>query len=160
MVNKTINDFALEEGYDLILYKDVAFVSDEVDITQKIIEDLAVDFIDIKGSMFLGRGLSYPVALEGALKFKELTYLHAEGYPAGEMKHGPIALIEDELPVIMFLIADGLEDKSISNLQEAHSRGAKIIFADSRKDHPGIDEASIESLITPKTKAIIPVRVV
>ena len=81
--------------------------------------------------IFLGRGYLYPLALEGALKLKELSYIHAEGFAAGEMKHGPIALIEDELPVIMFLIADGLEDKSISNLQEAHSRGAKIIlFAD------------------------------
>ena len=78
--------------------------------------------------IFLGRGYLYPIALEGALKLKELSYIHAEGFAAGEMKHGPIALIEDELPVIMFLIADGLEDKSISNLQEAYSRGAKIIL--------------------------------
>ena len=78
--------------------------------------------------IFLGRGYLYPLALEGALKLKELSYIHAEGFAAGEMKHGPIALIEDELPVIMFLIADGLEDKSISNLQEAYSRGAKIIL--------------------------------
>ncbi|MDC1022917.1 SIS domain-containing protein [Alphaproteobacteria bacterium] len=78
--------------------------------------------------IFLGRGYLYPLALEGALKLKELSYIHAEGFAAGEMKHGPIALIEDNLPVIMFLIADGLEDKSISNLQEAYSRGAKIIL--------------------------------
>ncbi len=73
---------------------------------KKIIEDLAVDFIDIKGSMFLGRGLSYPIALEGALKFKELTYLHAEGYPAGEMKHGPLALVENGMPVIVIAPKD------------------------------------------------------
>jgi glutamine---fructose-6-phosphate transaminase (isomerizing) len=78
--------------------------------------------------IFLGRGYLYPLALEGALKLKELSYIHAEGFAAGEMKHGPIALIEDDLPVVMFLIADGLEDKSISNLQEAYSRGAKIIL--------------------------------
>ena len=78
--------------------------------------------------IFLGRGYLYPLALEGALKLKELSYIHAEGFAAGEMKHGPIALIEDQLPVIMFLIADGFEDKSISNLQEAYSRGAKIIL--------------------------------
>ncbi len=77
--------------------------------------------------IFLGRGYLYPLALEGALKLKELSYIHAEGFAAGEMKHGPIALIENDLPVIMFLISDGYEDKSISNLQEAHSRGAKII---------------------------------
>ena len=82
--------------------------------------------------LFLGRGYLYPLALEGALKLKELSYIHAEGFAAGEMKHGPIALIEDNLPVIMFLVSDGYEDKSINNLQEAYSRGAKIIiFGDS-----------------------------
>ena len=77
--------------------------------------------------IFLGRGYLYPLALEGALKLKEISYIHAEGFAAGEMKHGPIALIENGLPVIMFLVADGYEDKSISNLQEAYSRGATII---------------------------------
>jgi glucosamine--fructose-6-phosphate aminotransferase (isomerizing) len=81
-----------------------------------------------KSIIFLGRGLLYPLALEGALKLKEISYIHAEGFAAGEMKHGPIALIEDNIPVIMFLISDGNEDKSISNLQEAYSRGAKIIL--------------------------------
>ena len=81
-----------------------------------------------KSIIFLGRGLLYPLALEGALKLKEISYIHAEGFAAGEMKHGPIALIEDQVPVIMFLVSDGKEDKAISNLQEAHSRGAKIIL--------------------------------
>ena len=65
------------------------------------IQLMAKEFLDARGSMFLGRGLSYPIALEGALKLKELSYLHAEGYPAGEMKHGPLALIEEGLPVIV-----------------------------------------------------------
>ncbi len=78
--------------------------------------------------IFLGRGLLYPLALEGALKLKEISYIHAEGFAAGEMKHGPIALIEDQVPVIMFLVSDGNEDKAISNLQEAYSRGAQIIL--------------------------------
>ena len=81
-----------------------------------------------KSIIFLGRGLLYPLALEGALKLKEISYIHAEGFAAGEMKHGPIALIEDDVPVIMFLVSDGNEDKAISNLQEAYSRGAKIIL--------------------------------
>ena len=93
--------------------------------------------------IFLGRGYLYPIALEGALKLKELSYIHAEGFAAGEMKHGPIALIEDELPVVMFLIADGLEDKSISNLQEAYSRGAKIILI---ADKTCIEKASFAHL--------------
>ena len=81
-----------------------------------------------KNVLFLGRGNLYPIALEGALKLKEISYIHAEGFAAGEMKHGPIALIEEELPVIMFLVSDGLEDKSLSNLQEAISRGANTIL--------------------------------
>ena len=88
---------------------------------------LAQNIKSSKSVIFLGRGFLYPLALEGALKLKELSYIHAEGFAAGEMKHGPIALIEDDLPVIMFLIADGYEDKSISNLQEAYSRGSKVI---------------------------------
>ncbi len=98
-----------------------------LELEDKIIR-VAQNIKNSNSIIFLGRGYLYPLALEGALKLKELSYIHAEGFAAGEMKHGPIALIEDELPVIMFLIADGLEDKSISNLQEAYSRGAKIIL--------------------------------
>ena len=72
---------------------------------------MAKEFLDAKGSMFLGRGNSFPVALEGALKLKELSYLHAEGYPAGEMKHGPLALIEEGLPVIVIAPKDKYYEK-------------------------------------------------
>ncbi len=89
---------------------------------------VAQNIKNAKSIIFLGRGLLYPLALEGALKLKEISYIHAEGFAAGEMKHGPIALIEDNVPVIMFLVSDGNEDKAISNLQEAYSRGAKIIL--------------------------------
>ena len=94
---------------------------------------IAQNIKNAKSILFLGRGLLYPLALEGALKLKEISYIHAEGFAAGEMKHGPIALIEDDVPVVMFLISDGNEDKSISNLQEAHSRGAKIILIADKK---------------------------
>ena len=102
-------------------------------LEDKIIS-LAQNIKNSKSVIFLGRGYLYPLALEGALKLKEISYIHAEGFAAGEMKHGPIALIEDDLPVIMFLISDGYEDKSISNLQEAHSRGSKVIVIGSGKD--------------------------
>ena len=96
---------------------------------------MAKEFIDAKGSMFLGRGLSYPIALEGALKLKELSYLHAEGYPAGEMKHGPLALIEDGLPVIVIAPKDKYFEKTLSNMQEVIARGGKIFFlTDNKKD--------------------------
>jgi len=96
---------------------------------------MAKEFISAKGSMFLGRGSSYPIALEGALKLKELSYLHAEGYPAGEMKHGPLALIEEGLPVIVIAPKNKYFEKTISNMQEVIARGGKIIFiTDNKKE--------------------------
>ena len=99
------------------------------------IQLVARDFLDSKGSMFLGRGCSFPIALEGALKLKELSYLHAEGYPAGEMKHGPLALIENGLPVIVISPNDKYFHKTISNMQEVIARGGKILLiTDSNKN--------------------------
>ena len=89
---------------------------------------IAKDFIKAKGAMFLGRGVSFPIALEGALKLKELSYLHAEGYPAGEMKHGPLALIEEGLPVVILAPKDRYFEKTISNMQEVIARGGKVIL--------------------------------
>ena len=83
--------------------------------------------------MFLGRGSSFPIALEGALKLKELSYLHAEGYPAGEMKHGPLALIEEGLPVIVIAPKDRYFEKTLSNMQEVIARGGKILFVTDNK---------------------------
>ena len=96
---------------------------------------MAKEFLSAKGSMFLGRGSSFPIALEGALKLKELSYLHAEGYPAGEMKHGPLALIEEGLPVIVIAPKDKYFEKTLSNMQEVIARGGKIFFiTDNKKD--------------------------
>ena len=97
------------------------------------VQVMAKEFIDAKGSMFLGRGLSFPIALEGALKLKELSYLHAEGYPAGEMKHGPLALIEEGLPVIVIAPKDKYFEKTLSNMQEVIARGGKILFITDHK---------------------------
>tara|TARA_B100000989_G_scaffold16992_1_gene11232 strand:+ start:6547 stop:8367 length:1821 start_codon:yes stop_codon:yes gene_type:complete len=91
------------------------------------IQIISNNFTKIKGSMFLGRGYSFPIALEGALKLKELAYIHAEGYPAGEMKHGPLALIEDGMPVVVIAPRDEYYKKTISNMQEVISRGAKVL---------------------------------
>ena len=92
------------------------------------IQLIAKDIYNSKGSMFLGRGLSFPIALEGALKLKELSYLHAEGYPAGEMKHGPLALIEDGLPVVVIAPKDKYFEKTLSNMQEVIARGGKVLL--------------------------------
>ena len=96
--------------------------------TDSKIQSVCSSFTDIKGSMFLGRGYSFPIALEGALKLKELSYVHAEGYPAGEMKHGPLALIEDGLPVVVLAPRDEYYKKTISNMQEVIARGAKVLL--------------------------------
>jgi glucosamine--fructose-6-phosphate aminotransferase (isomerizing) len=92
------------------------------------IQVIASTFNEAKGSMFLGRGFSYPIALEGALKLKELSYVHAEGYPAGEMKHGPLALIEEGMPVVVLAPRDNYYKKTISNMQEVVARGAKVLL--------------------------------
>ena len=96
--------------------------------TENKIQSICSSFIDAKGSMFLGRGYSFPIALEGALKLKELAYVHAEGYPAGEMKHGPLALIEDGMPVVVIAPRDQYYKKTISNMQEVIARGAKVLL--------------------------------
>ena len=109
---------------------------EEINNTLKLeseIQLMAKEFLDAKGSMFLGRGNSFPVALEGALKLKELSYLHAEGYPAGEMKHGPLALIEEGLPVIVIAPKDRYYEKTLSNTQEVIARGGKIFFITDNK---------------------------
>ena len=95
---------------------------------QNNIPIIAKDFLKAKGAMFLGRGSSFPIALEGALKLKELSYLHAEGYPAGEVKHGPLALIEEGLPVVILAPKDKYFEKTISNMQEVIARGGKVIL--------------------------------
>lgn len=107
---------------------------DEVLKLEDQIQLVAKDIHKSKGAMFLGRGTSFPIALEGALKLKELTYLHAEGYPAGEMKHGPLALIEDGLPVIVIAPRDKYFEKTFSNTQEVIARGGKVLLITDKHD--------------------------
>lgn len=97
-------------------------------LTESDIQLICNSFAEAKGSMFLGRGYSFPIALEGALKLKELAYIHAEGYPAGEMKHGPLALIEEGMPVVVLAPRDDYYKKTISNMQEVIARGAKVLL--------------------------------
>ena len=94
----------------------------------KKIEKVAYDMSKVKDVLFLGRGTSYPMALEGALKLKELSYIHAEGYAAGELKHGPIALIDEDMPVIVIAPRDAIFEKTISNMHEVAARGGRIIL--------------------------------
>jgi len=95
--------------------------------SNKSIEEIAAVYKDSTNCLYLGRGYNFPVALEGALKLKEISYIHAEGYPAAEMKHGPIALIDEEMPVVVIATKKGHYDKVVSNIQEIKSRSGKII---------------------------------
>lgn len=92
-----------------------------------IIKEVAWKFKDVSNFLYLGRGYNFPVALEGALKLKEISYIHAEGYPAAEMKHGPIALIDKNMPVVFIAPNKGIYDKVVSNIQEVKARNGKVI---------------------------------
>jgi len=100
----------------------------------EIIKNIALDFKSSKNFLYLGRGINFPVALEGALKLKEISYIHAEGYPAAEMKHGPIALIDKEMPILFIATGDVIFDKVLSNIEEVKSREGKIIILTDRDD--------------------------
>ncbi len=110
------------------------------------IQSISSTFNDAKGSMFLGRGYSYPIALEGALKLKELSYMHAEGYPAGEMKHGPLALIEEGMPVVVLAPRDDYYKKTISNMQEVIARGAKVLLITNKSKDEVVSENIWETI--------------
>ena len=110
------------------------------------IQAISATFNEAKGSMFLGRGFSYPIALEGALKLKELSYMHAEGYPAGEMKHGPLALIEEGMPVVVLAPRDNYYKKTISNMQEVIARGAKVLLITNKSTDDVVSENIWETI--------------
>jgi glucosamine--fructose-6-phosphate aminotransferase (isomerizing) len=102
---------------------------------EAIIASIAQEIAKARDLLFIGRGLSYPIAMEGALKLKEISYIHAEGYAAGELKHGPIALIDENVPVIVIAPHDALFEKTISNMQEAMARGGKVVLISDRRGH-------------------------
>jgi len=112
---------------------------------EPVIEHLARDLAKSRDVLYLGRGTSFPIALEGALKLKEISYIHAEGYAAGELKHGPIALIDETLPVIVIAPYDRVFEKTVSNMQEVAARGGRIILV---TDPKGAREAAIDSAVT------------
>ena len=115
-------------------------------MTDNKIQSISSTFNDAKGSMFLGRGFSFPIALEGALKLKELSYIHAEGYPAGEMKHGPLALIEEGMPVVVLAPRDDYYKKTISNMQEVIARGAKVLLITNKSKDEIVSENIWETI--------------
>jgi glucosamine--fructose-6-phosphate aminotransferase (isomerizing) len=109
------------------------------------IEALSLELAKARDVLYLGRGTSFPIALEGALKLKEISYIHAEGYAAGELKHGPIALIDETMPVIVIAPHDRVFDKTLSNMEEVAARGGKIILM---TDSKGAKEAARDNIVT------------
>jgi len=113
------------------------------------LDKVAERFYNRTDFLFLGRGINYPIALEGALKLKEISYIHAEGYPAGEMKHGPIALIDERMPVVAIAPNDHVFEKMIGNVQEAKARGGSVIALTTEGD------PRMAGVLDPQTDVIV-----
>src|SRR6202008_552854 len=132
-------------------------IPDLIEKTLKVndhVKEIAERFKDSPNCIFLGRGSSFPVALEGALKLKEISYIHAEGYPAAEMKHGPIALIDDNMPVLFITPHDAVFDKVVSNVQEVKARGGRVIAITTR-DEDSLDGKLDYEFRIPETKDLL-----
>lgn len=143
-LRKEINTNLYEEKIKDL--KELPALIEKTLLTDNDIQSISTTFNEAKGSMFLGRGFSYPIALEGALKLKELSYVHAEGYPAGEMKHGPLALIEKGMPVVVLAPRDSYYKKTISNMQEVIARGAKVLLITNKSKDEVVSENIWETI--------------
>lgn len=142
---------SFESGADIV--KAMQELPELVDQTLKLsdqIAGIAHQYVKANNFLYLGRHYNYPVAMEGALKLKEISYIHAEGYPAAEMKHGPIALIDENMPVVVIAPKDALFDKVISNVREIKARGGKVIAISTADCHP-LDEIADHLITVPKT---------
>ena len=114
------------------------------------LEKVVERFYNRTDFLYLGRGINYPIALEGALKLKEISYIHAEGYPAGEMKHGPIALIDERMPIVAIAPDDHVFEKMMGNIQEAKARGGSVIALTTEGD------PRMAAVLDPQTDVILP----
>jgi glucosamine--fructose-6-phosphate aminotransferase (isomerizing) len=118
------------------------------------IQALAGRYAGARDVLYLGRGVNYPIALEGALKLKEISYIHAEGYPAGEMKHGPIALIDENLPVVAIAVKGKVYEKTLSNIEEARARGGQVLAVLTEGDH-ALDHKAAAVLYVPACEELL-----
>ena len=119
------------------------------------IEHLAPGLSGAKDVLYLGRGQMFPIAMEGALKLKEISYIHAEGYPAGELKHGPIALVDERMPVVVIAPSDELMDKTLSNMQEVKARGGRIILITDEEGKAKTGEGAAKTILIPKVSSFV-----
>ncbi|MCK5572603.1 MAG: glutamine--fructose-6-phosphate transaminase (isomerizing), partial [Bacteroidetes bacterium] len=136
-----------------VLASEIGALPDKVERilqTAEVLNAMAQEFKDARNFLYLGRGANFPVALEGALKLKEISYIHAEGYPAAEMKHGPIALIDEKMPVVVIVPKDSIYDKVVSNIQEVKARKGRII-AVANEDDTEIGEMAEYVIRVPRT---------
>ncbi len=150
----------LSEAQEKVLVEELEALPRQVEVALKLndpIEGMAESFRDLHNALFLGRGPFYPVAMEGALKLKEISYIHAEAYPAGELKHGPLALVDEKMPVVCALPDDPLLEKVLSNLQEVRARGGELFLFSDRNVQIDLDRYQNLTLddICPTTSPIV-----
>ncbi len=122
---------------------------------ERSIAEVARKIATARDVLFLGRGINYPIALEGALKLKEISYIHAEGYAAGELKHGPIALIDEHMPVIVIAPHDDLYDKTISNMEEVAARGGRIVLLTDSRGASDNESRAFDTIRVPEADPFI-----
>jgi glutamine---fructose-6-phosphate transaminase (isomerizing) len=119
------------------------------------IAEIARQIAGARDVLYLGRGINYPIALEGALKLKEISYIHAEGYAAGELKHGPIALIDEAVPVVVIAPRDDLYEKTVSNMEEVAARGGRIVLITDEKGTAERQHSGMATITVPDADALI-----
>ena len=150
----------LSEAQEKVLVEELEALPRQVEVALQLsdkITEMAEAFADLHNALFLGRGPFYPVAMEGALKLKEISYIHAEAYPAGELKHGPLALVDEQMPVVCALPDDPLLEKVLSNLQEVRARGGELFLFSDQKVQINLDRYQNLTLddICPTTSPIV-----
>ncbi|MFA6549255.1 MAG: SIS domain-containing protein, partial [Candidatus Margulisiibacteriota bacterium] len=159
----------ISDGESIKLIKDLIEIPGKIEealYQEEEAKRVADRFYKATNALYLGRGKGFPIALEGALKLKEVSYIHAEGYPAAEMKHGPIALIDKKMPVVVLALAGRRYDKILGNIEEVKARGGMVIAVAAEKE-PAIMEKADEVLLIPKTSealspilAVIPLQLI
>ncbi len=147
-VRGTLSPDEMRSHIDALLQ--LPHVIDQAIRASAAMERVAEKFHSRRDFLFLGRGFNYPIALEGALKLKEISYIHAEGYPAGEMKHGPIALIDENMPVVAIAPDDAVFEKMLGNVQEAKARGGSVIAITSEGD------SRMSAILDPAQDVVVP----
>jgi glucosamine--fructose-6-phosphate aminotransferase (isomerizing) len=157
-ISRELGLLSSEEGKAMIgeLVR-IPHLMEEVLKSSNQVAQIARKYLQARDFLYLGRGINYPIALEGALKLKEISYAHAEGYPAGEMKHGPIALIDREMPVVVLATKNDVYEKVISNMEEVKARAGKIIALASPSDREIIKKADDVILIPDTLPSLIPI---